>query len=159
MVHRAIAIFGVVIVATSCSTMVNEYQENPKAVLGAVLGAAAGAGIAAAAGGGPGAIAGAGVGGLLIGGLIGNRLDARDKRMASAAAQQAFESNQSGQASVWNNPDSGHSGSITPTRTYQLATGQYCREFKQTIMIGGEPQPSYGNACRQPDGTWQIQQT
>jgi len=145
------------ILSSSCSTMMNEYQENPKAVLGAVVGMAAGAGIAAAAGGGPGAIVGAGVGGALIGGLIGNRLDARDKRMAAAAAQQAFENNQAGQPSVWKNPDSGNSGTITPTRTYELANGQYCREYKQTIIIGGEPQPSYGTACRRPDGTWQIQ--
>src|SRR5207249_10214033 len=115
---------------SSCATMTQTYENNPKAVLGAVVGLAAGAGIAAAAGGGPGAIVGAGLGGALIGGLIGNRLDARDKRMASEAAQKAFENNQAGQTSVWNNPDTGNSGSITPTRTYELANGQYCREYK-----------------------------
>src|SRR5262245_57876658 len=147
----------VALLPSSCATMTGTVENNPKAVLGTVLGGAPGAGIAAAAGGGPGAIVGAGLGGALIGGLIGNRLDARDKRMANAAAQQAFENNQAGQTSVWNNPDSGNSGSITPTRTYELANGQYCRSYKQTIIIGGEPQPSYGTACRQPDGTWQIQ--
>ena len=142
---------------TSCAEMSETYQDNPKAVLGAVIGLAAGAGIAAAAGGGAGAIVGAGLGGALIGGLVGNRLDARDKRMAAEAAQRAFENNQAGQTTVWNNPETGNSGSVTPTRTYELANGQYCREYKQTIMIGGEPQPSYGTACRQPDGSWQIQ--
>jgi len=144
-------------VVTSCSTMENTVSDNPKAVLGTLLGAGLGAGIAAAAGGGGGWIAGAAIMGGLLGGAIGNRLDARDKRMATQAAQQAFENNKVGQPSVWNNPDSGNSGSVTPTRTYQLANGQYCREYRQTIMIGNEQQQAYGTACRQPDGTWSIQ--
>jgi surface antigen len=150
---------GLVIVLTlsSCASMEQTYQDNPKAVLGTVLGAAAGAGIAALAGGGAGAIVGAGVGGALIGGMVGHGLDNRDKRLASAAAQQAFEQNRAGQTSVWNNPDSGNSGSITPTRTYQIANGQYCRQYQQTIVVGGQPQKAYGTACRQPDGSWSIQ--
>jgi surface antigen len=147
------------LVLSSCASMMQTVENNPKAVLGTVIGAGAGAGIAALAGGGPGAIVGAGLGGALIGGFIGNRLDARDKRLATQAAQQAFERNQAGQPSVWQNPDSGNSGSITPTRTYQLANGQYCREYRQTIVIGGQQEQSYGTACRQPDGTWQIQST
>jgi surface antigen len=91
--------------------------------------------------------------GGLLGGVIGNRLDARDKRLASEAAVKAFEQNRSGQASVWSNPDSGNSGSITPTRTYQLANGQYCREYTQTIVIGGEKNQTSGTACRQADGS------
>ena len=142
---------------SSCATMQQQYQENPKAMLGGLLGAGAGAGIAALAGGGPGAIVGAAVGGALIGGFVGHKLDNRDKQLAAQAAQRAFEQNQAGQPSVWNNPDSGNSGSITPTKTYQLATGQYCRQYNQTIVIGGEPQQAYGTACRQPDGTWQVQ--
>jgi surface antigen len=145
------------LLVSSCSTMTQTVQENPKAVLGTLIGAGAGAGIAALAGGGPGAIAGAAVGGALIGGLIGNRLDARDKQLAAQAAQRAFESNSAGQSSEWQNPDSGHSGSITPTRTYQLANGQYCREYRQTIVVGGQQNQASGTACRQPDGTWQIQ--
>jgi surface antigen len=142
---------------SSCAALQQDYQENPKALLGGVLGAGAGAGIAALAGGSPGAIVGAALGGALLGGIVGHKLDDRDKKMATQAAQQAFEKNAAGTASVWNNPDSGNSGSITPTKTYQLANGRYCREYRQTITIGGEPQTSYGTACRQPDGTWQIQ--
>jgi surface antigen len=156
--RTAAALAPLVIIAlfvSSCATIEN----NPKAVLGTVFGAGAGAGIAALAGGGPGAIVGAGLGGALIGGFIGNRLDARDKRLAAQAAQQAFEKNQAGQPSVWSNPDTGNSGSITPTRTYQLANGQYCREYRQTIVVGGQQEKAYGTACRQPDGTWQIQST
>jgi surface antigen len=86
-------------------------------------------------------------------------MDNNDKQKATQAAQQAFEQNQAGQTSVWNNPDSGNSGSITPTKTYQLANGQYCRQYQQTITISGEQHQTYGTACRQADGTWQIQQS
>jgi surface antigen len=142
---------------SSCTAMTETVQDNPKAVLGTLLLGGAGAGIAAAAGGGTAAMLGAGLGGALLGGFIGNRLDQHDKQMAAQAAQQAFESNQAGKTSVWRNPDSGNSGSITPTRTYQIANGQYCREYRQTIVVGGEQHQAYGTACRQPDGTWKIQ--
>ncbi len=144
-------------VLSGCAAMKQQYEEGPKALLGGVLGAGAGAGIAAAAGGSPAVIVAAALGGALIGGFAGHKLDDRDKRMASEAATTAFEQNRTGQTSVWNNPDTGNAGSITPTKTYQLATGQYCREYKQTITIGGEPQQSYGTACREADGTWTIQ--
>lgn len=154
---RLIAVaLAVALLASSCATLQQEYQENPKAVLGTLVGVGAGAGIAALAGGGAGWIVGGALLGGLAGGVIGNQLDNRDKRMAAEAAQKAFESNRTGQASVWNNPDSGHSGSITPTRTYQQ-NGQYCREYKQTISVGGQNENAYGTACRQPDGTWKIQ--
>ena len=157
---RLVSVVTIAAMLSSCSTMDSigdTVKDNPKAVLGSLIGGAAGVGIAAAAGGGAGAMLGAGLGGMLIGGLIGNRLDARDKRMAAEAAQKAFESNRAGQTSVWKNPDTGNSGTITPTRTTQLANGQYCREYKQTITVGGEQNQAYGTACRQPDGTWKIQ--
>ena len=144
-------------VVASCAGIQQSYKENPKAMLGGVLGAGAGAGIAAAAGASPTLIVVSALGGALIGGYVGRKLDDRDKQLAAEAATRAFEQNRTGQASVWNNPSSGHSGSITPTKTYQLANGQYCREYKQTITIGGEPQQSSGTACRQADGTWKIQ--
>ena len=142
---------------SSCASMQQTYKENPKAVLGGLIGAGAGAGIAAAAGGSPGVIVDSAVGGALLGGLVGKQLDNRDKQMAADAAARAFEQNRTGQASVWNNPESGNSGSVTPTKTYQLANGQYCREYHQKITVGGEAQTSYGTACRQADGTWKVQ--
>ena len=83
-------------------------------------------------------------------------MDAADRREANRAAMQAFDTAPSGQSVAWRNPDSGNSGTITPTRTYQTASGQYCREFQQTVTIGGESQQAFGRACRQPNGSWQI---
>ena len=34
--------------------------------------------------------------------------------------------------------------------------GNYCREYQATTRIGGRLQQSYGTACMQPDGSWQI---
>ena len=33
-----------------------------------------------------------------------------------------------------------------------------CREFQQTVMVGGQPQQGYGTTCLQADGSWQIVQ-
>jgi len=70
--------------------------------------------------------------------------------------QNALEYNRTNQVSTWVNPDTGQSGSMVPTRTFQNAVGQPCREFTQSILIAGEEQHGYGTACRQPDGSWQI---
>lgn len=32
----------------------------------------------------------------------------------------------------------------------------YCREFTRNIVIGGQVRQGYGNACQQPDGSWEI---
>lgn len=154
---RLAVVVGLCLALASCAELSQQAENNPKALLGALGGAALGGGIAALAGGGTGAIVGATLGGALLGGVIGNRLDARDKKLAAENAQKAFESSRTGQTSAWTNPDNGHSGSITPTRTYQLANGTYCREYHQTIVVGGENHQAYGTACRQPDGTWKIE--
>ena len=31
-----------------------------------------------------------------------------------------------------------------------------CREVERTVIIGGQAQRAYANACRQPDGTWRF---
>jgi surface antigen len=84
-------------------------------------------------------------------------LDNADRQAMQQATQGTLERTPSGQPSTWSNPDSGHSGTVTPVRTYRTSTGQYCREFQQTVTISGQTQQAYGTACRQPDGTWRIQ--
>jgi len=129
---------------------------GPKTAVGGLGGAAAGGLLAAALGGkGPGIAAGT-ILGALIGGTIGDRLDAADREKANAAASRALEAVPSGQSVAWQNPDSGNTGAVTPVRTYQTSTGQYCREYTQTITIGGEKHKSYGTACREADGSWKI---
>ena len=130
--------------------------EGHKTAVGGVGGAAAGGFLGHALGGGTAGIIGGAIAGGLIGGAIGNRMDAADRRESERAAQQAFETAPSGQTSQWSNPDSGNHGTVTPTRTFQTDSGQYCREFQQTVVISGEEQQAHGTACRQPNGSWRI---
>jgi surface antigen len=158
--RRLCAALLVVAYSAACAAMEGaqgKAQNNPKAVLGAVVGAGAGALLAGAMGGRGWTVAAGALAGGLVGGAIGHRLDEKDKRLAAEAAYQAFEANRSGQPTVWNNPDSGHHGSVTPTKTTQLANGQYCREYRQEVWIGQEKEQTYGTACRQADGTWQVE--
>lgn len=37
-----------------------------------------------------------------------------------------------------------------------LNNGRYCREYTQQVRVGGNIQQSYGTACLQPDGAWEI---
>jgi surface antigen len=157
--RRAIALPVLLVVgllATSGCQQDGSSGFGPKTGVGAALGAAGGGLLGAAAGGGATGIAAGVLLGGLVGGATGSMLDDQDRRTAAATTQRALNNQPSGTTTAWHNPDSGNSGSVTPVRTYQTATGQYCREFEQTVTIGGKPQKSYGTACRQPDGSWQI---
>jgi hypothetical protein len=39
---------------------------------------------------------------------------------------------------------------------YRTSSGQTCREYQSSVVIGGVSRPSYGTACLQPDGTWRV---
>ena len=133
------------------------YQPGPKATIGALGGAAAGGLLGSRAGRGRGeAIAAGVILGALIGGVIGDQLDAQDRRYAREAAYRSFEYSPTGHRREWRNPDTGNSGWVSPTYTYQRPSGQYCREYRQTIVIGGRRERAYGTACREPDGSWRI---
>lgn len=148
----AAVLIVVALLATGCAEM----QANPKTAIGAAGGGTVGGLIAAAAGGNPAAIAASVIGGILVGGMVGNLLDQRDKRMAAEAAHRAMETAPTGKPVAWQNPDSGHSGTVTPTRTFQTADGTYCRDYHTTVLIDGKQERATGTACRQADGTWRI---
>ncbi|NDB82427.1 MAG: glycine zipper 2TM domain-containing protein [Alphaproteobacteria bacterium] len=126
---------------------------------GAALGAVTGGLVGSLFGKGEGKILAIGAGALLggfAGSAIGKSMDDQDKRMAEDSAHRALESAPVGRTVEWKNPDSGHYGSVTPTRTFQATSGQYCREYNHTIDIGGNKEKAYGTACRKPDGSWEI---
>lgn len=127
--------------------------------IGTVGGAIGGGIIGSNIGKGKGAIAGT-IGGALLGGLlgssIGKSLDNADLAAYNQTSQRALETAQPGQTLPWRNEQSGNYGYITPSNYYQTPAGQYCREYNQTIVVGGQKQQGYGKACRQPDGSWKI---
>jgi surface antigen len=126
-------------------------------LIGAGLGGLAGSQI----GHGTGKLAMTGLGvlaGGLLGTSVGSSLDRADIAYSQRSMQQGLERLPSHQQTAWQNPDTGASGTITPTRTFQSTGGQNCREFQQTISVGGRTEEGYGTACRQPDGSWKIVQ-
>lgn len=129
--------------------------------VGTLAGAAGGAILGSQIGGGRGQLAAVAIGTLLgagIGSEIGSSLDKADIAYANQTTQTALESSQPGQTLPWNNPQSGVSGTVTPSNYYQTAGGQYCREYTQTINVGGRVEEGVGRACRQPDGSWRMVQ-
>ena len=125
-------------------------------VLGTLIGAAIGGLVGSQFGGGTGNKVAIGAG-VLAGGFLGNKvgksLDCQDQQYHYDTTQNALETQQTGETSNWVNPDSGHSGEVTPTRTY-TSEGQPCRDFTQTIYLDDEVEEIKGTACRQDDGTW-----
>jgi len=136
-------------------------QYGTKQTVGGLTGAALGGLLGAQFGGhGSGRLATTAVG-VLVGGLIGSEIgrsmDEVDRMKANEAINQA-KTVPLGDTITWNNPNNDHQGSITPTRDGTAQNGDYCREFYQTVTIGGKTQDGYGVACRQPDGTWRVVQ-
>ena len=130
-----------------------------KQTVGAFAGAGAGGLLGAQLGKGKGQLAATAAGTLLgafLGNEVGKSLDRADQLYAGRAGYDALEYAPAGNEVAWHNPDSGHYGSVTPIRTWQAPSGEYCREFQQQAAIGGEVQAVYGTACRQPDGQWQV---
>ena len=72
------------------------------------------------------------------------------------AAQNALETTPAGQTSIWRNPVNGHWGTVTPSRTFQDASGRYCRDYRQTVTVDGQEHQGNGTACRETDGAWRI---
>lgn len=140
----------------ACATDSGQKQ-NVGTLLGGVGGAVAGSQF----GSGTGQLVGVAAGtliGALLGSEVGKSLDRADQSYMSRANQRAFETAPSGTQVSWRNPDSGNSGAVVPQPAYQTKSGEYCREFQQTINVGGQQQQGYGTACRQPDGSWKVVQ-
>ena len=95
--------------------------------------------------------------GAMIGQNIGKQLDERDRYLMAQTFEHTMEKAPTNSTGQWQNPDTGHGGTITPTNTI-VTNGTPCREFTQVVYIGGNPESAHGTACRQADGSWKIQQ-
>lgn len=81
--------------------------------------------------------------------------------MITVSQQRAHESAQIrataapiGETVRWN--QDGARGAVTAVRDGRSSSGRYCREFQQTLVVGGKTENAYGTACRQPDGSWEL---
>ncbi len=130
-----------------------------KQTAGTIIGGIGGAIIGSQLGSGSGQIVATAIGtfaGALIGADIGKSLDRADQ-LAMRQAEARAHSAPIGDQIIWQNPDSGNSGSVTPVREGTNAqSGAYCREYQTVVTIDGRDQRAYGTACQQPDGSWEI---
>ena len=126
---------------------------------GALIGGLIGGILGSKAGSGKGKLATTAIGtaiGIHLGSEIGKSLDKADISYAKRTTNQDLESNPTGKLSSWSNPDSGNSGTIKPIKTVNSSAGQPCREYYQTITVGGRTEKAYGRACRDASGDWRI---
>ncbi len=132
--------------------------QGEKQAFGTLGGAALGGLIGSQFGSGSGKLAATGAGvliGALVGSEIGRSMDKVDRMKANQAINTAHQA-PLGETITWDNPNTGNYGTVTPIRDGTSSSGNYCREFQQTVTIGGKTESAYGTACRQPDGSWQI---
>jgi surface antigen len=150
-------VLAAMLVAASLGGCQN-WDYGEKQTAGAVLGGVGGAALGSQLGHGTSRIYTAAAGtlvGVFLGSEIGKSLDRADQAYASQSAGAALERYPDGQTSTWQNPNTGHAGSTTPTRTYDTAQGP-CREYQTSVVIDGKTQTAYGTAGRQPDGSWKV---
>ncbi len=149
----ATGLIGSVLMLSACAQ-----DQGAKETGGTIIGGIGGALLGSMIGKGKGNMAAIAVGtlaGAMIGRNVGKSLDEADRAAIDRAEDRATTA-EMGEEITWNNPDSGNRGSVTPVRDGKDSKGRYCREFKQTIEIGGRLEEGYGTACRRPDGSWQI---
>ena len=132
---------------------------GPKQTGGTLIGAVVGGLAGSAVGHGTGRHVAIGVGTLLgayLGSEVGKSLDRADRVHAARAARDTLEYGPAGTAGTWVNPDNGHSGTVTPRRTFESPRGEKCRDYETTVTIDGRTESAYGTACRRRDGRWMI---
>jgi surface antigen len=126
--------------------------------VGTVLGGVAGGFLGSQFGEGSGKVV-ASVAGAMLGAWAGSKIvqgmDAQDRAYYEQASTQANTA-PVGQKITWYNPQNGNQGTITPTKEGRASDGSACREYQQTVTIGGKTEKAYGTACKQANGSWKI---
>lgn len=145
----ALALTGVLLAGCASNGQMGDKQAG-----GTVLGALGGAAIGSAFGSGSGKLASVAAGAIL-GGLVGNaigaQMDAEDRRQMEGAYYSAIAS---GTPARWRNDRTGNYGDVVVERPVYVRSGPVCRNYTNTVYIGGRPEIMRGQACRNPDGTW-----
>lgn len=122
-------------------------------MMGNVLGGVAGGVVGNQIGGGSGRTAatiGGTILGVMVGGSVGRSMDSVDQGCVASALSYLPDQ----RPIAWRGDD-GENYRVVPVKSYQNA-GRYCREYQATAVVGGRRQQTYGTACLQPDGQWEI---
>jgi hypothetical protein len=81
-------------------------------------------------------------------------LSASAQRRMETTFQKAMEFKKSGESLSWSLPDTALSGEITPTGTFKLADGRFCRRYIQKVKFADGHRIYHGMAVRDSDGVW-----
>lgn len=149
---KILTILIIAIMGTNLSSCAQMTKQDVGTVSGGVIGGLLGSQF----GGGTGKLVAIGVGtlaGAYLGGSIGKSMDDVDRMRVC----RALEGNAIGQPAYWTNERTGANYTVIPTRNVTVEGNPYCREYRTTAVIAGKKQQIFGTACRQPDGTWQIE--
>ena len=82
------------------------------------------------------------------------KLTSSDVALAWAALQDVLETYPSRKSGYWFNGTTGNEGSVTPLRSYRVAGGSYCRDYRELVTKSGRAIAHTGTACRTADGAW-----
>jgi len=77
-----------------------------------------------------------------------------DVKLAWSAFQDTLETRPSRQAGDWHNAATGSEGTVTPLRTYRIASGTYCRDYLEVVTLVARVTARSGTACRKANGLW-----
>ena len=150
MMRRKLAI---VLIAAVCLPGCESYSPS-KQDIGMAAGVVLGGLLGHQIGGGSGRTI-ATIGGAAVGAFLGSHVGRRMDRADQLRTAEALETSRDGGATTWRNSESGQRYSVTPTRTYEGASG-HCRDFTTVTSIDGRDEAVHGTACRQSDGTWKA---
>lgn len=157
--RRAIAVCAVcsmAVWAAGCSGI------SQNETTGTILGGATGALLGSHFGKGDGRTAATAIGAIIgasVGREVGASLDDTSRHQAVQAAHRALDTADIGSGITWENPANTGAparGSTVITRQGVDLQGRTCREFQQTVTIGGKEAHSYGTACRDGNGDWKL---
>lgn len=155
----ALALISTLALGACAADGQNPWGMGNKQTIGTAGGAVVGGLLGSKVGSGSGQLWATGAGALLgafVGSSIGKSLDQADIAYHEQAVNRAYSA-PINQPISWSNPESGHSGTVTPVREgRQASTGNLCREYKQTIVVDGQAETAYGRACQNADGSWQL---
>jgi surface antigen len=133
---------------------------NREEMLGTAAGAAVGGILGFQLGGGLlmnssfaalGTIAGGATGFYATRALMGS-----DRAAYERTAQKGLEESSDGQVVDWQNPETGNSGIFRPIRSFRLADGRYCRQYRTTVSFDKTVRSGNGMACRNANGQWEV---
>lgn len=156
----AIVVLALFVAGCTKAQMDQVKRVTPMQIAGIVIGGAAGGVIGAQFGGGIGKsflIASGVMAGGTAGYLAARKLERSDRQAHDKTASQAFAEAPDGSTRFWNNPETGNSGIIMPTRSYHAGNGSYCRDYRTTVSLEEGFIRGRGIGCQQADGQWKIQ--